>query len=200
MVFTRAAAAVHPMGMALAICFSGAAETRGKFRMEFMELLRARQSVRRFSVKGVAQELVAQILEAVRTAPSAGNFQAYEIYVASGAARMQALADATFDHGWIAQAPMALVVCTNAQRCEYDGKEHWALQDASVAATLAHLAMANLGLASCWVGAFLPAKVAEALGVAEGHVPMAVLPFGYPGEVPEKSTRRALAEFVHTRE
>jgi nitroreductase len=165
--------------------------------MEFMKLLQGRQSVRRFLGTPVAPELVAQILEAVRTAPSAGNFQSYEIYLVSGTARMQALAAATFNHEWIAQAPMAMVVCTNAARCEYDGKEHWALQDASVAATLAHLAIVDLGLATCWVGAFLPAKVADVIGVVDGHVPMAVLPFGYADEVPEQSKRRALAEFVH---
>jgi nitroreductase len=165
--------------------------------MEFMELLQARHSVRRFRPAQVSEELVEKILEAVRTAPTAGNFQSYEIYVASGAERMRALADATFNHNWIAQAPMALVVCTNAARCEYDDKEHWALQDASVAATLAHLAIVNLGLATCWVGAFLPTKVAEVLAVDEGHLPMAILPFGHANEVPELSGRRALAEFVH---
>ena len=165
--------------------------------MEFMELLRARHSVRRFRGEPVSVQLVEKILEAVRTAPTAGNFQSFEIYLASGAERMRALADASFNHDWIAQAPMALVVCTNAVRCQYDDKEHWALQDASIAATLAHLAIVNLGLATCWVGAFLPAKVAQLLPVAEGHVPMAVLPFGYADEVPEQSSRRALAEFVH---
>lgn len=168
--------------------------------MEFMELLRSRHSVRRYLQKPVAEELVEKILEAVRTAPSAGNFQAYEIYLVSGQERMRALAAATFNHDWIAEAPMALVVCTNAARCEYDGKEHWALQDASIAATLAHLEIVELGLATCWVGAFLPAKVAEVLAVAEGHVPMAVLPFGYANEVPQESTRRTVAEFVHHRE
>jgi nitroreductase len=168
--------------------------------MELMELLRTRHSVRRFRGEQVSQELVTKILEAVRTAPTAGNFQAYEIYLVSGEARMQALAAATFNHGWIAQAPMALVVCTHPARCEYDGKEHWALQDASIAATLAHLAIVDLGLATCWVGAFLPAKVAETVGVAEGHVPMAVLPFGYADEIPAESSRRPVEEFVHLRD
>jgi nitroreductase len=165
--------------------------------MEFMELLRARHSVRRYLPRPVPEELVAKILEALRTAPSAGNFQAYEIYLVSGGARMQALAEATFNHGWIAEAPMALVVCTHAARCEYDGKEHWALQDASIAATLAHLAIVDLGLATCWVGAFIPAKVAEVVAASEGHVPMAVLPFGYANEVSQESTRRTVDEFVH---
>jgi nitroreductase len=172
----------------------------GENYMEYIELLGARHSVRRFRGEAVAQELIEQILEAVRTAPTAGNFQAYEIYVVSGAERMQALAKATFNHEWIAQAPMALVVCTNAARCEYDNKEHWALQDASIAATLAHLAIVNLGLATCWVGAFLPVQVGDVIGAAEGHVAMAVLPIGYANEVPEQSSRRAVAEFVHRRD
>ncbi len=168
--------------------------------MEFFELLRARHSVRRFRPQPVAGELVTKILEAVRTAPTAGNFQAYEIYLVSGEARMRALAAATFNHDWIAQAPLALVVCTHAARCQYDTPEHWALQDAGIAATLAHLAMVELGLATCWVGAFIPAKVAEVIDAAEGHVALAVLPFGYADEVPQETTRRPLQEFVHRRE
>jgi nitroreductase len=168
--------------------------------MEFMELVQTRRSVRRYRGDAVPTELVAKVLEAVRTAPTAGNFQAYEIYLVSGALRMQALAGATFNHDWIAQAPLALVVCSHAARCQYDPKEHWALQDASIAATPAHLALADLGLASCWVGAFIPAKVAAVVEAAEGHVPLAVLPFGYADEVPQDSGRRAVEEFVHRRE
>ena len=168
--------------------------------MELFELLRARHSVRRFRGEAVADELVTRILEAVRTAPTAGNAQAYEIYLVRGERRMRALADATFHPDWIGQAPMALVVCTNAARSQYEPKEHWALQDASIAATLAHLAIVELGLATCWVGAFIPAKVAETIEAADGHVPLALLPVGYADELPEASTRRALEEFVHRRE
>jgi len=168
--------------------------------MEFFELLQARHSIRRFRGETVSAELVDKILNAVRMAPSAGNFQSYEIYLVSGEARMQALAGATFDHGWIAQAPMALVICTHAARCQYDGKDHWALQDASIAATLAHLAIVDMGLATCWVGAFIPAKVAAVIDAAEEHVPMAVLPFGYADEVAQLSERRNLKEFVHRRD
>jgi len=168
--------------------------------MEFMELLGARHSVRRYRGEAVTEQQVAGILEAVRTAPTAGNFQSYEIYLVRGTERMRALAEATFNHEWIAQAPLALVVCTHAERCQYDPKEHWALQDTSIAATLAHLAIVELGLATCWVGAFIPAKVAETIEAAEGHVPLAVLPVGYGDEVPEQTTRRALQEFVHRRE
>jgi nitroreductase len=168
--------------------------------MEFMELLRVRRSVRRYQAKPVSDELLEQILAAVRTAPTAGNFQAYEIYIIRGSERMKALADATFNHGWIAEAPVALVVCTNAARCQYDNPGHWAVQDASIAATMAHLAAVDLGLASCWVGAFIPAKVAETVQAEEGHAPLAILTIGYANEVPQESPRRTIGEFVHRRD
>ncbi|MDR3763186.1 MAG: nitroreductase family protein [Acidobacteriota bacterium] len=168
--------------------------------MEFSELLRVRRSVRRYQSTPLGEEQIAQVLAAVRTAPTAGNFQAYEIYVVRGPERMKALAAASFNHGWIAEAPAALVICTNAARCQYDNPGYWALQDASIAATLAHLAATNLGLASCWVGAFVPEKLAEVIAVEPGHVPMAILTLGLANEAPPESPRREVSEFAHPRE
>ncbi len=165
--------------------------------MEFYKLLTARHSVRCYLPQPVPQELITTILEAVRTTPTAGNFQAYQVYVVRGPERMQQVAAATFDHGWVAQAPMALVICTDASRCQYDGPEHWALQDASIAATIAHLAAASLGLGSCWVGAFVPQKLAEVIHAAEGHTPLALLTIGYADEQPQPMPRRDMSEFVH---
>jgi nitroreductase len=165
--------------------------------MEFLQLLTARHSVRRYQPQPVPHELVSQILEAIRTAPTAGNFQAYQVYAVRGAEQMQKVAAATFDHGWVAQAPLALVICTDPSRCQYDGPEHWALQDASIAATIAHLAAASLGLGSCWVGAFAPQKLAEVIHAADGHTPLALVTIGYADEQPQPMPRRELAEFVH---
>jgi nitroreductase len=174
-------------------------ETTGGF-MEFTELIHARHSVRSFRPEPVSDEAIAQIIEAVRSAPSAGNFQAYELYLVRGAARMAALAAATFNHAWIAEAPCALVVCTHAARCQYQPPEHWATQDAAIAATFAHLAITEAGLATCWVGAFLPANVAQAIEAADGHTPLAILPIGDANAEPLPTTRREVEEFVHRRE
>jgi nitroreductase len=167
--------------------------------MQLTELLHTRRSVRRFRAEPIFPELIDKLLETIRTAPSAGNFQAYEIYIV-GSERMAALAAATFDHPWIAEAPMALVFCTNAARCQYPNPAYWAQQDAAIAATFAHLALADMGLASCWVGAFIPAKISELLQIPEEHVPLALLPFGYANETPEATPRRECDEFVHWRE
>lgn len=49
--------------------------------MDFLELAKARYSVRKFSDKPIEQEKLDKILEAARVAPTAHNYQAYRVYV-----------------------------------------------------------------------------------------------------------------------
>ena len=59
------------------------------------------------------------------------------------------------------------------------------------------LEVTELGLASCWIGAFIPEKLAQTLALPEGIKPVAVLAVGYPAENPERTSRRNLEEVVH---
>jgi nitroreductase len=164
--------------------------------MEFRELVEMRQSVRVYRRGAVDLDKLTEILEVTNRAPSAGNFQAYEIYVVPQA-KLKELQETTFDQKFVGEADVALVVCTHAARCQYDNPDIWAMQDASIATTFAMLAIADLGLATCWVGAFKVAEVAKVIEAPEGIVPMAILPIAGPGEQPERTTRRALPELVH---
>lgn len=165
--------------------------------MDFSNLIHVRQSVRAYQSKPVEAEKLRAILEAANRAPSAGNFQSFEIYVVSDAKKREALVAATFDQAFIAKAPLCLIFCTNPKRCEYQPPELFAMQDASIACTFAMLKVTDLGLAACWVGAFIPDKLAKAMSLAEGHTPMAILAIGYPAETPERTTRRSLEGLVH---
>lgn len=165
--------------------------------MDFFETIRGRQSVRAYQPRPVEEAELHTILEAARCAPSAGNYQSFEIYVVRRPEQVRALTDATFDQKFIAQAPVALVFCMNPSRCEYQPADYFALQDTSIAATQALLAIHALGLATCWVGAFAPAKVAAALGIPEAHKPVAIMAIGYAAEDPERTTRRTLTDLVH---
>jgi len=51
--------------------------------MDFFEVLQSRRSIRHFSARPVEQDKVRAILEAANSAPSAGNLQADEIYLAT---------------------------------------------------------------------------------------------------------------------
>jgi len=53
--------------------------------MDVIDAILARHSVRDFSDKPVAKEIIMQILETATRSPSGGNSQPWEVFVASGA-------------------------------------------------------------------------------------------------------------------
>lgn len=169
--------------------------------MDYFELIRRRRSIRAFTGKPVEDAKLQQILEAARLAPSAGNLQAYEIYVAQRPEVRSALAAAALGQDFIRQAPVALVFCTHPRlssvRYGDRGSRLYALQDATIACTFAMLAATALGLGTVWVGAFRDEEVWKAIGSPRDQQPIAILPVGYPAESPAPTDRRPLKEFVH---
>ncbi len=165
--------------------------------MHYFELIQQRQSVRKYSSQPVEPEKITRILEVANRAPSAGNYQSFEIYVARTPEKLRQLTASTWDQKFIADANIALVICQNPSRCQYPGAEKFSLEDATIATTFAMLAITELGLATCWIGAFDPDAVARAMGIPESQKPVAILPVGYPGETPERTTRRSLSDLVH---
>lgn len=167
--------------------------------MEFLDVVSARRSVRRFRDEPVAEEQLAKILEVCRAAPSAGNLQGYRIVVVRDPRRRQELAEAAYGQSFAAAAPVCLAFIADfpcVARRYGDRAELYAVQDATIAATHAVLAITDLGLASCWIGAFDDEKMARALGVPQDCRPVAVLAVGHPDEAPGPRPRRELADLV----
>ena len=168
--------------------------------MELAELIRARRSVRAFESRPIETHKLDCILEAANLAPSAGNLQAYEIYTVKSPHPRASLARAA-DQSFIAQAPIILVFFANtgrsARKYGSRGRELYALQDATIAATHAMLAAADQGLGTVWIGAFDATKVTEAIGAPPDWIPVALLPLGYAAESPAATPRRPLGELVH---
>ncbi|MGD0173732.1 MAG: nitroreductase family protein [Anaerolineales bacterium] len=169
--------------------------------MEFFEVVRTRRSIRVFDGRPVEEEKIRAILEAANAAPSAGNLQAYEIYLVKDPIARERLASMPPRMEFFSVVPLVLVFCANPARSEVRyaerGKKLYALQDATIACTHAMLAATALGLASVWVGAFREREVSTALNLPEALTPVALLPVGYPLETVESRTRRPLNEIVH---
>ncbi len=169
--------------------------------MDFFEIVKRRRSIRVFTDRPVEAEKIERILETALAAPSAGNLQAYKIYVVKSAERRAALAAATRGQDFVRTAPVVLVLCTDAAQAatQYGerGERLYTLQDATIACTFAMLAIEALGLATVWVGAFREEAVWKAIGSPAGLLPVAMLPIGYAGEQPEPTLRRSVEKLVH---
>jgi nitroreductase len=169
--------------------------------MDFFDVVESRRSVRAYDARPVEEEKLRSILNAANQAPSAGNLQAYEIYLVRNKAVLRALATASLGQQFVAGAPLALVFCAHPARATHRygerGRRLYAVQDATIACTYAMLAATALGLSSVWIGAFDDEGVRRAVSAPEGQIPVAVLPVGYPGEHPAPTPRRPLADLVH---
>lgn len=168
--------------------------------MDFAELIEVRHSIRAFEEQEVERTKLEEILQVARRAPSAGNLQAYKVVVVRAPSLRRRLARAALDQDFVAEAPVVLVFLADplASGVKYGrrGQTLYAIQDATIACAYAQLAACDAGLGACWVGAFHEEEVRGALGLGQDLRPVALLPLGYPAEVPEITSRRALSEMV----
>ena len=169
--------------------------------MDFFEALKSRHSVRAYTDTPIDDEKLDQIFEAINQAPSAGNLQAFEVYVVTTGDDRAELADAALGQDFVTQAPVVLIFCAHAARsAERYGKRGtglYCLQDATIACTFAMLAARALDLSSVWVGAFDEGKVSRIINAPQSHRPVAMLPMGYPAEGVRIRPRRELSDLVH---
>ncbi len=164
--------------------------------MTFLELVQKRYSVRAYKPDPISDELLQQVLEAARLAPTASNRQAFQFIVIHTAGRMTEL-KRIYARDWFVQAPLVICACgLPAQNwVRRDGKNY---NDVDVAIAMDHLilAAADLGLGTCWIAAFDIAAAREVLGLPPDVEPIAFTPLGYPADAPKPKQRKPLAELV----
>ena len=147
--------------------------------MDFMELAKARYSVRKYTGQPVEAEKLQKVLEAALCAPTAHNLQPQRIYVLSGPVQMEKVNRCTTCHFG---EPCVLMVGYDASvswKREFDGKDYGEV-DATIAATQMTLEAAQLGLGTCWIGYYDPQKLAAEFPLPENIRVIGLLALGYP--------------------
>jgi len=167
---------------------------------EFLDFLSSRSSVRDFTPSPLEEHEIDPILSSARTAPSAGNREAWDVVAVTDGEVMDALAEAALSQPHIREAPCVLVVCANYIRSMSRYGERgilYAIQDATIACTYMMLAAHAGGLQSCWTGAFDEEEVKGILNLPAHIRPIAMLAVGR-GKMPaERAARMDLSEHVH---
>lgn len=167
--------------------------------MDFYELIRERESIRDYDpARPVEREVLHRILEAGRLAPSATNAQPWRFLVISSP-EMLARVRPCYPGSWFSDAPHILVAVGNRDEAwvrKYDGYN--AIEtDLTIAMDHMILAAEYEGVATCWIEAYDPFKLREALGLGENEVVYSITPLGYPGKgfvKKRKKSRKPLAE------
>ena len=165
--------------------------------MEFSELITKRYSVRGYRQVAVEDEKLQQVLEAARIAPTAANRQPFQLVVIHTKGHETELRR-IYNTDWFVQPPLVIGICVTPAKGwtrRSDGKSYCDV-DAGIVMDHLILAAANLGLDTCWIGAFDPAAAREVLGLPEGVEPIAFTPLGYPSDQAGPKQRKPLTDLV----
>ena len=132
--------------------------------MDFADLLLTRQSVRRYRDQPVEPEKIAQLIEAVRLAPSASNSQPWKLIIVDEPDLNDQVARATFStlvsfNKFVPQAPVLAVLVVEKPKLitQIGGRlkdRDFPLIDIGIAAEHFCLQAAELGLGTCMLGWF----------------------------------------------
>ena|SRR3989338_1520711 len=155
-----------------------------------LECIKTRRTVRKYIDAPVSWELITNVIDAGKAAPSSGNLQNWKFIIVLNKDKRAAIAEACLQQYWMADAPCHIVVCgeTNKAIRFYGirGDRLYTIQNCAAACQNMSLAAHHLGLGSAWVGAFDENMLKRALGIPDEVRPQAVITLGYPGEsVPE---------------
>ncbi len=169
--------------------------------MGVLEAIKERRSIRAYTDEEVSEEDVEQLIEAARWAPSAGNIQPWAFVVVKEVETKQKLFDAALNQTFIQEAPVVIVVCADlilsSRVYGSRGVHLYSIQDTAAATENILLAAQELGLATCWVGAFRENEVAEAVKAPRNLRPVAMVAVGSAAETPVAPQRRSFNEIVH---
>ena len=164
--------------------------------MNVIEAIKTRRSIRAYKDQDIEAQKLQKVLEAGRLAPSASNRQDWKFVVVQDKQTRKALASACHNQTFVGQAPVVIAACsTNPKRVMASGQPTAAV-DLAIAVDHMSLAAVELGLGTCWIGAFDAPAVAKILGVPDDAVVIHIFPLGYPAESPPAHKGKPASEVI----
>jgi len=162
--------------------------------MSLIDSIISRRSIRRYEKRDIPEEVLKQIFEAGRQAPSAVNKQPIHFIVVKDDETKKGFSSvrhALWFNRFIEDAPVVIVGCADVNSL-LTGK--WAIVDAAIAMQNMVIAAWALGVGSCWIGAFDEEKVMELLKIPDKWKVVALVTLGYPAEKPKQRSKKAIEE------
>ncbi|UCG13122.1 MAG: nitroreductase family protein [Deltaproteobacteria bacterium] len=160
---------------------------------EITEVIKKRRSVRKFEPQAVREEIIRDILDCARLAPTANNIQPWLFGVVTDPDLKTQIAEMT-DYGkFIEECAVCFAVFADATKKYF-------LEDGSAATENILLACTAHGIGSCWVAGHKKGyadSVRQLLGVSEPYTLIALIASGYSEQraSPSKKTLEEVSFF-----
>ncbi len=157
--------------------------------MSLLDVIFRRRSIRRYKSKPVPDDVLKNILEAGRLAPSADNIQPWHFIVVTAPEIKRELSGGMW-RGFIKDSAFTIVGCG-------DKTNKWSTVDVAIALENMVLAAEAQEVGSCWIGAFEEEEIKKLLGIPGNLKVVALVSFGYPAEKPNPRNKKNLETIVH---
>ncbi len=172
----------------------------GGVAMDFYDLVSKRCSIRSFERnRAIPQEVLNRILNAGRVAPSACNLQPWHFHVVKSPEILEKIYP-TYSRDWIQSAPCLLIVSGDRNNAWVRRQDNYNSIETDLTIVMDHLILAAAweGLGTCWIAAFDPEIIREALQLEPNVDVFAFTPLGYaaPDSLPAVKKRKALEEIT----
>jgi nitroreductase len=164
---------------------------------DIFEILRAHRSIRKYESRPIAEELLSDILESARQAPTSSNLQAYSIVIIRDPVKKRELAHLCGDQPWVESCQVFLAICPDLHRLDricrmrnYNMNDKYielfvvAVVDSALVAENILVAAEASGLGACMIGGIRnnPDQVCRLLKLPERVFPLMGMCLGYPDQ------------------
>ncbi len=148
--------------------------------LKVFDAVKKRSSVRQFLDRPIEEAKLRVVLEAGRFAPSARNLQEWRFIVVKDPEIRHKIGLAANGQVFVGEAPVVIVACAVTDlRVMSCGQLCYPI-DVAIALDHISLVAVELGLGTCWIGAFNEDKVKEILGIPKEVRVVELMPIGYP--------------------
>ncbi|MCK9224192.1 MAG: nitroreductase family protein [Candidatus Muirbacterium halophilum] len=152
--------------------------------MELIEIIEKRFSARKYTDKKIEIEKENKIIEALRLAPSGKNTQPWKFILVKTDEIKQKMKKACKGQVSVGEAQLLIVGCGYPEKAYTAMGGYWnsVTCDVSIALTQAMLVAKEVGLDTCWIGAFYEDDVKDILEIPENIMVVSILTVGYSNE------------------
>ncbi|MFI3237335.1 MAG: nitroreductase family protein [Lachnospiraceae bacterium] len=175
------------------------------------EMIKNRRSIRKYKDELVSREVLNELMETVKFAPSWANFQvARYTFVQNPETITKMMTDGVngfaYNINTLKEAKNALVlsfVQGKSGKLDPEGDDYatsranvWEVFDAGIACQTFCLAAHEMGIGTCIMGIIAAEQIKEIVKLPEEETVAALITFGYPDEEVNTTTRKEVSEIA----
>lgn len=174
--------------------------------MELQNCIETRRSIRAFNSKNVSEEVLTELVNTAKYAPSWKNTQVTRYYAVKTPAVKAKVIDSLNErnHPAATTAPVLIVATVVKNRSGYtkDGEfdspkgKGWQMYDCGLSNMLFTLKANELGLGSVIMGLYNEEKLVSAINVPDTEEVVAVIALGYYDETPSMPPRKDASQLL----